>query len=163
MKRKSSFLGSILFAMIFTVVGYLAYKYITQPMAREAKASSEWPCTKGTIISSELKKEKNSDGKYMYTASILYRYEVAGKQYSSTTVSAVDGSTSVASKVKSKLRKYPEESKVDVFFDPEFPDSAMLEPGMSLITSVLLKLPLLFCVFGMLIFFSTIKRLLVGR
>lgn len=163
MKKQPSFFKTLLFAVVFFAGGYLGYQYLTKPLAEEAAASKEWPAVEGIITRSELAKSKNSDGNTMYSANINYDYVVDGKEYNGSGVRVVDGTTSVKSGVKKTVRKYKEGSSVTVHYDPEFPNTAVLEPGTGFLLGLLLKLPLLFCIFSVLMVLGSIKRIVTGR
>jgi hypothetical protein len=163
MRKKQSILGTLIFAAVFFVGGFMAYQHITKPMAEEAAASKEWPTVEGVIAHAELNKSRDSDGNDMYSANINYDYVVDGKQLNSSGVRTVVGSTSSQSSVKKTLRKYAEGKKVTVHYDPEFPNSAVLEPGTGLLFGILLKLPLLFCLISVLMVVQLFKRLFLGR
>lgn len=163
MKKQSSIFKTLLFAVIFFVSGLMAYLYITKPIAEDAEASKAWPTVEGVITHAELDKSRNHDRKEMYSADIKYNYVVDGKQYSSSVVSAADSKTSMKNSVKMTLRKYAEGKKVVVHYDPEFPNSAVLETGTGLLYGLLLKMPLLFCVIAILMAINAFKRLFFGR
>ena len=132
-------------------------------MAEEAKASKEWPSVKGIITHAELIKSRDSDGNDMYSANVQYEYSVENKKYSDSGIRVSDAKTSVKSNVKKTLRKYAVGTTVTVYYDPEFPNTAVLEPGTGFLFGMLLKLPLLFCIVSVLMVFGQFKRLLLGR
>ncbi len=163
MKKQTSAFGTLVFAIVFFVGGLMAWQHFTKPMLEEAKESEHWPMVEGTITVSELNKTRNNDGNDMYSAHVHYSYSVDGKAFSSSGITAVDGSTSIKSSVKSILRKYAKGTKVSVYYDPEFPETTVLEPGTGFWMALLLRLPLLFCVASVLMVVSLFKRLLFGR
>lgn len=163
MRKQPSFFGTLIFAAIFFVAGFMAYQHLTKPLAEEAEASKEWPTVEGVIANSELNKSRDSDGNDMYSANINYDYTVNGKQLNSSGVRTVNGSTSSKSSVKKTLKKYAKGTKVTVYYDPEFPNSAVLEPGTSFLMGLLLKLPLAFCVGAVLMVLASLKRLIFRR
>lgn len=99
----------------------------------------------------------------MYSANVQYAYAVDGIEYSGGSIETLDGSTSSRSSVKKTLRKYAVGTKVPVYYDPEFPNTAVLEPGTSFLFGLLLKLPLLFCLVLVLMVLGLFKRILFGR
>jgi hypothetical protein len=141
----------------------MTYQHLTKPIAQEAEASKEWPTVDGIVTSSELNKTRDSDGNDMYSANIQYNYSVDGNNYSEGSIGTIDGSTSIKSSVTKTLRKYAKGTKVTVYYDPEFPNTAVLEPGVGFWLGILLKLPLAFCIVSVLMVFSLFKRLLFGR
>jgi len=163
MKKQPSILGTLIFAAVFFIGGFMAYQHITKPMEEEAAASKEWPTVEGIIAHAELNKSRDSDGNDMYSANVNYDYVVDGKQFNCAGIRTVDGSTSSQSSVKKTLKKYAEGTKVTVHYDPEFPNSAVLEPGTGFLFGLLLKLPLLFCIISVLMVIQLLKRLFLGR
>lgn len=163
MRKKQSVLGTLIFATVFFVSGLMAYQHITKPLAEEAEASKEWPTVEGIVTFSELNKSRDSDGKDMYSANIQYNYSVGGKEYSDGSIQTLDGSSSVKSSVKKTIKKYAVGTKVTVYYDPEFPNTAVLEPGTSFLFGIMLKLPLAFCAASVLMVLGLLKRMLFSR
>lgn len=163
MRRKQSPIGTLVFAVVFFVAGLMAYQHLTKPIAEEAEAAKEWPTTTGVITLSELNKTRDNEGKDMYSASVQYDYTVDGKEYNCSGIRTLDGSTSSKNSVKKTLKKYAKGTSVMVHYDPEFPNTAVLEPGTGLLLGVLLKLPLLFCIIAVLMALKMFKSLLFGR
>lgn len=163
MRRKQSVLGTLIFAAIFFVAGFMAYQHLTKPLAEEAEASKEWPSTQGVITFSELSKSHNSEGNTMYSANVHYTYSVGSNKYNDSNIRTVDGSSSSKRAAKNTVRKYAKGTKVTVFYDPEFPNTAVLEPGTDFLFGMLLKLPLVFCIGAVLMVLGMLKRLLFGR
>ncbi len=163
MRKRQSPLGTLVFAAIFFAVGFFAWQYLTKPIAEEAEASKEWPSVEGVITHSDLIKSRDSDGNDMYSANVQYEYLVNNTRYNDSGIRVSDAKTSLKSSVKKTLKKYADGTKVTVFYDPEFPDSAVLEPGTGFLLGMLLKLPLLFCIVSVLMVFGLVKRLFLGR
>lgn len=163
MRKRQSPIGTLVFAVVFFVGGLMAYQHLTKPIAEEAEAAKEWPTTPGVITLSELNKTRNNEGKDMYSASVQYDYTVDGKMYNCSGIRTLDGSTSSKSSVKKTLKKYAKGTSVMVHYDPEFPNSAVLEPGTGLLLGMLLKLPLLFRIISVLMVVKLFKRLLFGK
>ncbi len=159
MRKKSSVLSGLIVGLVFTIMGYAAYNYITKPMEEEAKASESWPSVLGEITTSEIARYTSS-GETMYSANIHYVYKVENKEYGGSNITSSDGSTSVQSFVKKDLKKYPVGKQVKVYYDPLFPESSLLEPGVNFWIGLLFKIPLVFMVLGGLIFLSALKNLL---
>ncbi len=167
MSKQMSSLGVLIFAAIFIVGGYMAYKYIVKPIEAEAEASQEWPYVIGEITYSDMNTHI-SDGKKMYSVDIRYSYVIDDKMYEGAGVTVADNSgavssTSSKSSVQKTLKKYPEGKQVNVYYDPDFPESAVLETGMSFLGKLLCKLPWLFVLLGVWMLLSVFKRILLGR
>ncbi|MCG6188683.1 DUF3592 domain-containing protein [Maribellus maritimus] len=163
MRKRQSPIGTLIFAVVFFVAGLMAYQYLTKPIAEEAEEAKEWPTTQGTITLAKLNKTRNNEGKDMYSASVQYDYTVDGKEYNCSAIRTLDGSTSSKSSVKKTLKKYAKGKTVLVHYDPEFPNTAVLEPGTGFMLGILLKLPLLFCIVSVLMVVNLFKRFLFGR
>ena len=163
MRNRQSPFGTLLIAIVFFVAGFTSWKYFTNPLAKEAAETKNWPTVEGVITFAELSRTQNSEGNDMYFANIEYSYTVEENEYTESTISTADGTTSMKNMIKKQLRKYAKGTKVTVYYDPEFPNTAVLEPGAGFIFGLLLKLPLLFCVVSVLILFGLIKRFLFGR
>ncbi len=158
--KQGSPLAGIIIAALMIVGGWLAYQHLTKPMADEADASELWMKTNGTITYSGIKKERDSDGKTMYSADIRYEFTVEGEVYEGDKVSFGSGfSSSNTSMAKKSLKKYPRLKSVDVYYDPEFPGSSVLEPGGNMWTVIIKYLPLLFSFFGIMLALNSIKRI----
>ncbi|SHF65197.1 Protein of unknown function [Mariniphaga anaerophila] len=166
MRKQTSVFGSLLIAIIFFVSGFMGWRHFTQPMLKEARASEKWPTAQGVITAAELGESTNSDGTIMYSANVYYDYTVNNRQYSSSGITMADGSSSMKNSEVKKLKKYAKGTSVAVYYDPEFPESTVLEPGAGLWLGLLLRLPLLFCAVSVLIvlgLLARIKRMLFGR
>jgi hypothetical protein len=90
-------------------------------------SSRDWPVTSGTITQSYVRTKHDSLlGRSLEKgAMITYRYTVAGRTYNGGPASFGRMSGSNAEIV----RRYPLGSVVEVHYDPEHPDLAVLEPG----------------------------------
>jgi hypothetical protein len=100
-------------------------------MRKQAQASLQWPATPGTIVDSRLITKMDSEGDESIEASITYAYTVGG--------SALQGSRIKigASSARSMVQQYPTGADVQVYYDPAKPSSAVLEPGGSGLTLLL--------------------------
>ncbi len=166
MNKKPSIFSGLVFGLLFAVVGYATYKYITNPMEEEAKASELWPSVSGEIIISEIESYTNH-GERLYSADIHYSYMVEGEEYNGAGITNADASTSVQSSVKKDLKRYPKGKIVDVYYDPDFPEISVLEPGINFWNGLLFKIPFVFMFLGAIMFLMALKnlfrRILFGR
>ncbi len=138
-------------------MGYYGYRLI-----RKARASAGWPAAQGKIESStvdvEKERERDSDGdihyKTKYIPNIVYQYQVDGMDFMGDQISF--GSTSSSSPGWAyKMRdQYPEGSEVAVYYDPEKPQEAVLQPGAKGTTYIVLVIGVAFAITGVLIFFA---------
>jgi hypothetical protein len=101
------------------------------PMYRRAEASLNWPTTSGTVETSEVT-SSFTKGKTKYSPSVSYSYDVNGMRQTSNSIWASGGDSSTVKSVhQAVVDKYPVGSTVKVFYDPEDPAYAILEPGIT--------------------------------
>lgn len=99
-------------------------------LRRMMEASKTWLKVEGDIVSSEAKipPSHTSDDQTDVDPVILYRYQVGGQVHQSDCV-RFGGQPSLARGLAETLvAKYPPGARVDVFYDPRDPKSAVLEP-----------------------------------
>lgn len=96
-----------------------------------------WVRTSGTIVTSETETYTDSSastsrsGRKMYNAVIEFSYQVDGQEYRGTkgatdTVNITIGNAKA--KAQEEVARYPVGMKVDVYYNPENPTQASLEP-----------------------------------
>jgi Protein of unknown function (DUF3592) len=122
-----------LFSLIFVIIGWLLVRFALK-MTAKAQQTRLWPSTEGEIAHSatlyESSRSPSGGVSATYKADIAYRYQVNGKDFSSSTITLLDMS-STASRAQSIVGRYPDKSKVQVFYNPDDPSDAVLEPGAS--------------------------------
>lgn len=129
--------GTLVFYLVFAAVGFI-FVVIGIVKIYEANSSSSWPAVTGKIISCEVKKSNGKGGRHgkkgrnrtpHYYAAISYQYNVDGKEHMDERVSfgSLGGSMADA---KMTADRYTVDSEVQVFYNPENHNEAVLEPGM---------------------------------
>lgn len=107
--------------------------YATVRMRLKVGQSHKWPTVPGEIVSSELESDiERHDRKRIttYAAAIRYAYEVDGKTYESDQIQLGGSSeTSEPEEFERMVKRYPEGKRVKVYYDPDAPATATLEPG----------------------------------
>ncbi|UMB59825.1 DUF3592 domain-containing protein [Lutibacter sp. A80] len=159
---KSPFTTFIM-GIIFIGISWFVYNQFSAPMVEEAEASKNWPTTLGVITFSDISQHTNNDGNNMYASTINYNYTVANKSYvgDRISLSSSGASTSSIREVKETLKTYPVDTQVNVYYDPEFPNNAVLEPGADFLTYLVKYIPWLFGFFGILMMWQLVKKALV--
>jgi len=115
---------------IFVIVGYVVAYVMGLPLLEQAKASSNWPTTAGLVLKSKVVSHRSNNSS-TYLAKVNYQYQVEGKRLESETVwFGGDVSTSDQAMVRETVKKYPVDQKVIVYYNPEDPEIAVLEPGV---------------------------------
>jgi hypothetical protein len=94
-------------------------------LRRQAQASLRWPKVPGRIVDSLLTQARDTDGDVSTVASVTYAYAVGGTPLQGNRVSIGHGNA------RAIVQKYPAGTDVQVFYDPNKPSSAVLEPGGS--------------------------------
>ncbi len=91
--------------------------------------SLRWPSCEGTILKSEVKKSRGSDGRADFNPRVIYVYSVGGQEFVSERVAFhCWGGTTAAASTAVSLR-YPVGSTVTVFYNPRNAASSTLEIG----------------------------------
>jgi len=143
--------------LIFTLTGALVFYFFGFPPLQYGYESKSWPKTTGTITLSEVESWMK-DGNSQYDARLDYSYTVNGKKYNSTKLNT--GGTysgSSMSKAKEIVGEYPKGKTVDVFYDPEVPESAALIPGIPVKDIAVGAFSLLFFFIGLFVLLGIIK------
>ena len=109
-----------LFGLLIGVPLLLIWFYLR----RQAQASLGWPTVTGRIVDSRLIQTSDAEGDNT-TASVTYTYAAGGLALQGNRVS-IGGRNPCA-----VIAKYPAGTDVQVFYDPNKPSSAVLEPGGS--------------------------------
>jgi hypothetical protein len=157
--RKSSPVATLIIGVAFIVGAWVAYTNFSKPMAEEAEATESWPTVPGVITSSEID-QYDSDGTTMYSAEINYDFTVDDKPYNGNRISINSGNSSTSSikEVKKDLQKYPVGAAVTVYYDPELPNNAVLEPGADFLTYLIKYAPFLFGFLGIAMLWQLFKK-----
>ncbi len=125
-KRRSRFFGGIFLLLIgvpLSIGGAVNFVH--------AKASMSWPAVNGVVDRSDIVEGSGRRGNRTYKAEINYSYIVDGQRYHGnkcTTLETRWTSPAGAARVQSQ---YPVGAAVDVFYDPQDPARAVLEPGVT--------------------------------
>jgi hypothetical protein len=120
-----------LFSLVFIAIGGAIIRYAMR-MAAKARQSLSWPSVEGEIAHSAVLYQTSTStttgGTSTYKADIAYRYKINGANYSSSRISIVDFS-STPGRARSIVERYPDQSRVLVYYNPSDPSEAVLEPG----------------------------------
>ena len=121
-----------LFSLVFVIIGVVILRYAMRT-AEKARQSESWPSTEGEIAHSATLYQTDStatnNGVATFKADIAYRYKVKGANYSSSKVALLDLATSSSGRAQTIVQRYPDKSKVQVYYNPADPSDAILEPG----------------------------------
>jgi hypothetical protein len=87
-----------------------------------------WPTAQGKVLDSRLREVRDSEGK-TWEVYILYEYWANGETYRSNVWRMEAGSSSFTGSAQKAIARYPIGSTVMVYYNPDSPRDAMLEPG----------------------------------
>jgi hypothetical protein len=124
-----------MFGPIFILVGLALFAgwYL---LRKKAKATSQWPSTRGRVVASDINRYRDTDGEYQEDVRVTYNYAVAGTTLRGNRISTSGSGSGTA---KAKLARYKPGTEVDVFYDPLNPVAAVLErklPGNVLVLPI---------------------------
>jgi hypothetical protein len=100
------------------------------PRYLRAKKSVHWPTVEGVMTVSRLEPGHFKQMKGYYGV-VQYRYSVAGANYSGARLSFNRVHLAVKDAWQRVLDTYPVGKTVNVYYDPERPSFAVLEPGLT--------------------------------
>jgi hypothetical protein len=122
------------------------------PTLKKAKASTSWPTTRGVVLVSDVERRRSHDRdhgtSYTYSAQVTYEYTVAGTIYNCDRVSFGEYASSNRNHARQIVNRYPVGKTVEVHYDPNRPESAVLEPGTSFSSYVALGMGIVFSLVG---------------
>ena len=90
----------------------------------KAKKSTKWPKVEGRITSATSSSETED-----MKPQVEYCYTVNAQNYTGT-LSLPSGDVHLSDYAKVHAEKYPIDSSVTVYYDPESPENSTLEPGV---------------------------------
>lgn len=93
---------------------------------RAARASHGWPSEPGTVISSELITSGGRKSRW-YHAQVTYTFVVNGQSYTGDKVVFGDPRSSSMAKQQRAVDRYTPGAHVEVFYNPQQPQEAVLE------------------------------------
>jgi len=138
---------SKLVAEILLIFGGVIAGVIAWMIVKGMRAKN-WPTTSGSVIDSQITMHYNDDGDRMYGAAVSYQYAVDGLEYSSDKRTFADYNSSSRQRAEKIVAQYAPGTAVQVYFRPDDPGDAVLEPGTNVTMFLFLLLPLIFMGIG---------------
>lgn len=147
-----------LFSLVFIGIGVAILGY-ARSMSAKAKESLSWPSTDGEISHSAVLYQTSTNpstgNTSTYKPDIAYRYKVHDRSYSSSRIALMDLASSPRY-AQNIVDRYPDNSSVQVYYNPANPAEAVLEPGESSGLSVLYIAGWLFAVAGIFFLIASV-------
>ena len=145
----------------FLIAGAWAFLFSLRDI-RRGRASKSWPTTTGKITFSGIKKVSDSEGTF-YFPDISYEYSVDGVTYLSDAIHFGPArGFAFPSSARKRASKYTVGMPVTVYYNPEDPNIAVLEPGIRTSSFIFLGLGALSFIIGLFIFSVLIYWLITG-
>lgn len=128
----------------------------------KGRQSLSWPCVDGVITTSKIQREWKwcgSNKTLFITALISYKYSVNDKLYYNDKINISEVYDSGGTEAKRVTLKYPVDTKVKVFYSPNDPKIAYLEPGYGNIAGFIFLgfISIISAACGILMFLGIIK------
>lgn len=98
---------------------------------QNARASTAWPTTEGVVIASEITQSTDDEGRESYLPRVSYTYTANDINRTNNTIKFSDTSYNDLRKAQEVTGNYSVGKNIVVYYDPESPENAVLEPGVS--------------------------------
>lgn len=143
--------------MILASIGFVILSFGATNLARDYR-SLHWPSTQGIIMSASMTQIRQfGSHKSYFSADVQYDYQVGGVSYTGSQVSFGGFWGRSESHARQILDRYPKGKQVAVFYAPDKPEAAVLEPQITDRTWTPLAFGVFFLLWGtlpMIIFIS---------
>jgi len=96
---------------------------------RRATAAARWPCAKGRIESSSVRRSYASPARCYYAPVVFYRYTVADRAFDGHAFQSVGTAYASEAEARAITGRYPAGAEVTVHYDPQRPWIGMLDLG----------------------------------
>ncbi len=97
-------------------------------MVTLSKASLDWPTVSGTVLSSQVDEDYDSEDGYTYYPRVTYQYNVDGQVYESDRV-FFGADNTPEEDAYAIVAQFPAGSMVTVYYNPDKPKQSVLMPG----------------------------------
>lgn len=135
---------------VFGLVG-AGLSYWGWTILQDARASSSWPTSEGVVTSSEVDHSTDAEGGDSYSPEIDYQYQVDGQSLTNNQIKFGENSYNSRRTAEEIAANYPVGRQVIVYYDPEQPDKAVLEPGVSSGSYIVLSIGVVFILVALLV------------
>jgi hypothetical protein len=146
----SGCLSSLGILLLFGLIGG-GLSFWGWTILQDARASVSWPTAEGVVSSSEVDHSTDAEGGDSYSPEVTYQYQVDGQNLANNQIKFGENSYSSRRKAEEIAAAYPVGKQVTVYYEPERPDNAVLEPGVSAGSYIVLGIGVLFIALALLI------------
>jgi hypothetical protein len=156
--RKAGPVAAFIIGSVFLLIGGGVAFYFGKPILDKAKASESWPTVQGQVIKSELESHHDKK-KTTYSALVIYKFEADGEDYEGDEVWFGQYSSSDRSAMQKLVKEYPVGKDVTVYYSPDDPTQAVLQPGAFTSSYMVYGIGLLFFGIGCLLVIIPLLKL----
>jgi hypothetical protein len=162
--QMKQFSVGLIAGLFFIILGLIFIGLMMQGSIKSVD-SENWPSVQGAVLSSEIitRTEREPDSHfddYYYTPKVSYNYTVNGNGHTSDRIAFIVSEEVVKNEVQKIIDNYPVGKTVTVYYNPDNPSEAVLEPGIKDSGSMICGTTgsLIFIIFGALIVLGTVKK-----
>ena len=123
-KQIIKLLFSIGLVVVALLVGMMAFVTDT-----DAKASLNWPAVTGVVKNTKI--EKSGSRRVTFCPRVFYAYVINGKSYEGTLITEPEPFFSTEKEAQQITSRYPDNSQVQVYYNPKNPEQAHLIRGQT--------------------------------
>jgi hypothetical protein len=150
MRQARSCFGALAFFFIFAAIGGgLALWGWT--ILQNARASASWPKVSGRVTDAFVNHSQDAEGGNSYSPEVSYTYVVDERPFQGSRIKFGELSYSSRNRAQEIVNRYPVGQPVAVYHDPDRPERAVLEPGVSGGSYLVLGIGLLFVTLAFII------------
>lgn len=149
----------VIFGLLFTGIGlFMLVRGLVQ--FRTCKASSDWPSTEGQVVLATVDVSVSTDDEggtsRSYAPRVVYTYSFIGQQYTSDQV-VIGSSWKYPTRARAEAKlAYRSGQQVTVYYNPDNPAQAVLEPGATRGVWASLIIGIVFTIAGAIVLANTI-------
>ena len=149
--------GITVFVMVVFLAAGIGISILGWSVLQNARISESWPVTDGEIISSNVRVDTDDDGTSYY-GDVTFRYVVNDVVYTSDNVSFGQYGSSDRDLAESIVSRYPAGNGVTVHYDPAAPETAVLEPGVTWSSYLMLVFGAIFVCIALIVLPLMLRR-----
>jgi hypothetical protein len=146
----SGCLSSLGFLLLFGLIGG-GLSFWGWTILQDARASESWPTAAGLISSSSVDHSTDAEGGDSYSPEITYQYQVDGQNLANNQIKFGENSYGSRRKAEEIAANYSIGKQVTVYYEPERPTNAVLEPGVTAGRYLVLGIGLLFVAIALIV------------
>ena len=141
--------------IVLVVIGAFITSF-TLLAVKRGKQSEQWQKCEGKVVSAEVEEERRYDPEdgtsVYYYPRVHYEYQVGDKTYQGKKLKMLEASMS-KKKANETIASFSTGSTVEVYYDPQKPEQAVLQPGTQKFSYVFLVVGMLCILAGLVMAF----------